>query len=236
MGRMAIRPAPGYALAMHVRDALRARKSVRAYLDKPVPRTLIEALLRDARHAPSGANMQPWQVAVVCGARKQRLERALLAAFKAGEPARMDYRYYPAEWRSPYRERRRQCGLQLYQALGIDRHDRQRRQEQWAANYRAFDAPVFMFFFLDGDMETGAWLDYGMFLQSLMLAAVERGLATCAQASLAEYPDIVKRELGYPPHSILVCGMALGYEDPNAPVNAYRTPREDVHTFARFFD
>ncbi|RMH62766.1 MAG: nitroreductase [Zetaproteobacteria bacterium] len=221
---------------MHVREALRARKSVRAYLDKPVPRALIEALLDDARHAPSGANIQPWQVAVVSGASKLRLQRALLAAFEAGEPARMDYRYYPEHWRSPYRERRRRCGLQLYRAVGIEREDQARRRAQWAANYRAFDAPVFMFFFLDGDMQTGAWLDYGMFLQSLMLAAVEHGLATCVQASLAEYPDIVKRVLGYPESSVLVCGMALGYEDRAAPINGYRTTREDVHTFARFFD
>ncbi len=226
----------GYDHAMHVRDALLVRKSVRAFLDRPVPHTLIEKILDAARHAPSAANTQPWQVAVVSGAHKQSLQQQLEHAFRTGIPAHMDYRYYPQHWRSPYRERRQACGLQLYEAVGIDQQDKQRRQEQWAANYRAFDAPVFLFFFLDADMEAGSWLDCGMFLQSLMLAAVAFDLATCAQAALAEYPDIVRQALGYDETHILLCGMALGYEDTGAPVNGYRTPREDVHTFTRFFD
>jgi len=221
---------------MHVRDALIARKSVRAFLDRPVPRALIEQILDAARHAPSGANTQPWQVAVVSGACKQALQQQLEHAFRSGVPAHMDDQYYPRCWRSPYRERRQACGLQLYGALDIDRQDKVRRHEQWAANYRAFDAPVFLFFFLDADLELGSRLDYGMFLQSLMLAAVDCGLATCAQAALAEYPDIVRQALNYDATHLLLCGMALGYEDRHAPVNSYRTPREDVHTFTRFFD
>lgn len=221
---------------MHVREALLARKSVRAFLNRPVPRAMIEQILDAARHAPSGANTQPWQVAVVSGAHKQALQQQLEHAFEAGIPPHMDYQYYPRHWHSPYRERRQACGLQLYQALGIDRHDRARRRQQWAANYRAFDAPVFLFFFLDAAMEAGSWIDYGMFLQSFMLAAVECGLATCPQAALAEYPDIVRQSLGYQEDTILLCGMALGYENREAAVNHYRTPREDVHTFTRFFD
>jgi len=139
------------------------------------------------------------------------------------------------QWRQPYKERQLACGLQLYGALGIERTDKQRRREQWAANYRAFDAPVCLFFLIDGDMEAGSWLDCGMFIQSLMLAAVEEGLDTCALASMGEYPAIVKAELGFDEQTILLCGMALGYADHDAPVNSYRTPRADVHTFAHYY-
>jgi len=221
---------------MNVRDALIKRKSTRAFLDKPVERAVIERMLDAVRHAPSGANTQPWQVAVVSGEAKRNLETKLEAVFRKGERGQMDYQYYPVEWKSPYKDRRRACGLQLYSALGILREDKQQQKNQWAANYRGFDAPVFLFFFLDADMEAGSYVDYGMFLQSLMLTAVEEGLATCPQAALGEYPEIVKQELGYPQEATLICGMALGYEDEHAAVNSYRTPREDVHTFTRFFD
>ena len=221
---------------MNVRDALRQRKSVRAFLDRPVDRATIARLLDAARHAPSGANTQPWQVAVVSGRMKRAIQQKMEEAFRAGRRGQPDYPYYPEQWFSPYRERRIACGMQLYDALGIAREDKARRLEQWAANYRAFDAPVALFFFMDKGLATGSFMDFGMFLQSLMLAAVEEGLATCPQAALGEYPDIVKAELGYPQDAVLVCGMALGYENADAPVNSYRTPREDVHTFTRFFD
>jgi nitroreductase len=126
--------------------------------------------------------------------------------------------------------------LQMYSTLKITREDKQRQLDQWAANYRAFDAPVMLLFFMDGIMQTGSYLDYGLFLQSVMLMAVEEGLATCPQAALGEYPAIVKAKLGYPDDSILMCGMALGYEDKEALVNSYRTPREEVETFTRYFD
>jgi len=221
---------------MDVVEALSKRKSTRAFLPRAVDRAVIEQILDAARHAPSGANTQPWQVAVVSGARKRQLEQRIEQAFRDGVTASMDYRYYPVEWSEPYRSRRRECGLQLYSALDIERQDRQRQREQWAANYRAFDAPVVLFFFMDAGLQTGSFLDYGMFLQSLMLAAVERGLASCPQAALAEYPGIVKQALGYPDDSTLICGMALGYEDAAAPVNSYRTGREPVTAFTRFFD
>lgn len=221
---------------MNVSDALTQRKSTRAFLPQVVDTQLIRRLLDAARHAPSGANTQPWQVAVVTGEKKQRLEQLIEAEFRNGVAPRMDYTYYPQHWRNPYKARRIATGIQLYRALGIERGDAQRRRDQWAANYRSFDAPVTLFFFMESGMETGSFLDYGMFLQSFMLAAVEHGLATCPQAALGEYPHIVKSELDYPANSILVCGMALGYEDPNAPVNGYRTPREDVDGFTRFIE
>ena len=221
---------------MHVREALRNRKSTRAFLAKPVAREQIIAILDAARHAPSGTNAQPWQVAVVSGQKKSELAQAMENAFRTNGPGVMDYHYYPLEWHEPFKKRRVTCGAQLYAALNIDRHDKERRFEQWAANYRAFDAPVVLFFFLDPTMQKGSFLDCGMFIQSVMLAAVEQGLATCAQAALGQYPELVKDFLGYRRDTILLCGMALGFEDPDAPVNTYRTEREEVAVFTRFYE
>jgi nitroreductase len=220
---------------MNVYDALRQRKSTRAFLGTPVPREKILAILDAARFAPSGSNAQPWQVAVVSGKKKDELTCAMEEEFRNNGLGEMDYYYYPLEWRDPYKKRRVVCGAQLYSALGIERHDKTRRLEQWIANYRAFDAPVVLFFFIDKELQRGSYMDFGMFLQSLMLAAVEEGLATCAQAALGQYPLLVKSALGYSPQSLLLCGMALGYEDRTAPVNNYRTEREGVETFTRFF-
>jgi nitroreductase len=221
---------------MNVSEALNTRKSTRAFLPKPVDKAIIDRILSAARHAPSGTNTQPWQVAVVTGDTKQQLCQELETAFRNQVDRKMDYHYYPEDWVDPYKSRRKACGLQMYSTLKITREDKQRQLDQWAANYRAFDAPVMLLFFMDGIMQTGSYLDYGLFLQSVMLMAVEEGLATCPQAALGEYPAIVKAKLGYPDDSILMCGMALGYEDKEALVNSYRTPREEVETFTRYFD
>ena len=221
---------------MNVSEALITRKSTRAFLPKPVDKAVINRILSAARHAPSGTNTQPWQVAVVTGEKKQQLCQELENTFRSKVERKMDYHYYPEEWVDPYKSRRRACGLQMYSTLNITREDKQRQLDQWAANYRAFDAPVMLLFFMDGIMETGSFLDYGLFLQSIMLMAVEEGLATCPQAALGEFPAIVKSSLGYPEDSILLCGMSLGYEDKEALVNSYRTPREEVETFTRYFD
>jgi nitroreductase len=196
----------------------------------------ITRILEAARYAPSGVNTQPWQVAVVSGQSKQRLQQRLEAAFRNGDKSQMAYQYYPVSWEQPYKGRRLACGLALYGVLGIAREDKQRQLDQQAANFRAFDAPVMLLFFMDPVMSTGSYLDYGMFLQSVMLAAVEEGLATCPQASLAEYPQVVKQELGYPEDAVLLCGMALGYAAEDDIINSYRTARESVETFTRFFD
>ena len=173
-------------------------------------------------------------MAVLSGAKKRELGARLEAAFHAGEQSQMEYIYYPVEWKEPYRSRRVECGKALYRALGIRRADTARRKSQWAANYRAFDAPVLLLFLMDKIVETGSYLDCGMFIQSVMLAAMEHGLATCPQAALAEYPQLVKPFIGCGDSHVLVCGMALGYEDPAHPVNNYRTVREPVESFARF--
>jgi len=221
---------------MNIPEALKARKSTRAFLDTPVSRNKIENILSAASHAPSGTNTQPWQVAVVSGKKKEELTRSMEKNFREGDLGEMDYQYYPLKWQNPYKKRRMICGIQLYAALEIDRKDKDKRYEQWVANYHGFGAPVMLFFFLDPVMETGSFLDYGMFIQSIMLAAVEEGLATCPQISLAQYPELIKEALGYKKDTLLICGMALGYEDKKAPVNNYRTTREDIATFSRFFD
>lgn len=219
---------------MKVSDALHARKSTRAFLDKSVTRETLEQILEAARWAPSGTNTQPWQVAVLMGKQKAELQSKIETAFRNGVKGGMDYAYYPDEWVDPFLARRRACGLQLYSALKIGKEDKERRAEQWIANYRSFDAPVMLLFFIDRIMDTGSYLDYGMFLQSVMLAAVEHGLATCPQAALGEYPDLVREHLGYDNNQIVVCGMALGYEDTSAAINSYRTPREPVSQFTKF--
>lgn len=221
---------------MDLLDAMHGRRSIRAYLPRPVECEIIEAVLDAARWAPSGVNMQPWDVAVVTGNTKTRITDAILAARAAGEAERPDYRYYPDEWHEPYQSRRRACGLAMYAALGIGRDDSAKRVEAWNANYRFFDAPVGLLFFLDRRLGQGAWLDLGMFMQNVMLAAEAHGLATCPQAALADYPDLIRNVLGRKNDAILVAGMALGYPDPDAPVNGYRTEREPVASFARFYD
>jgi len=221
---------------MNVQQALEKRKSVRAFLDRAVEVEKVNAILNSASHAPSGANTQPWQVAVVTGETKQTLQKKIETEFRNGNTGKADYTYYPDEWIEPYKTRRVKCGLQLYTTLDIKREDKEKQLDQWAANYRAFDAPVMLLFFLDKHMQTGSYLDYGMFLQSIMLAAAEQGLATCPQASLADYPEIIKSTLGYAPDDILMCGMSLGYEDEGALVNSYRTPREPAEKFTRYFE
>ena len=221
---------------MDISEAIRKRKSIRAYQDKEVEREIITRILDTARFAPSGANSQPWQVAVVSGETKEQIAGALVAAFRSGKGEDCDYDYYPQKWQDPFKKRRIACGAQLYETLGIERKDREARLRQWEANYRGFGAPAMLFFFLDPSLAIGSYMDSGMFIQSVMLAAMDEGLATCPQAALSGYASIVKDILGYPGDTILLCGMALGYEEKEALVNSYRTPREDVETFTTFFD
>lgn len=221
---------------MQLDEAMRQRHSVRSFLNKPVSYDDVIHLLDNARQAPSGANTQPWQVAVVTGQAKQRLSEAMLRAFTLVTKTNADYQYYPLSWQQPYLDRRRACGLQLYRSLNITKKDKAAQQAQWAANYRSFDAPVMLLFWMNGLMQTGSYLDLGMFLQNIMLCATAQGLATCPQAALAEYPDIVRSQLALPDDGQIVCGMALGYEDNNAAVNQYRTARAEVETFTRFYN
>lgn len=221
---------------MDVLEAIYRRASTRAFLDRPVDRATVEKILDAARWAPSGANTQPWQVAVTAGETRRRLSRLLLAQRQAQMPENPDYAYYPRQWTEPYKGRRVACGLALYQALKIGKDDKDARLKAWNNNYFFFGAPVGLFFFLDRQLSQGSWVDMGMFIENVMLAALGHGLATCPQASLAEYPDIVRGVLGVTADRTLVCGMALGYADSGAPVNNYRTAREPVASFATWHE
>ena len=221
---------------MNVSDALRKRKSVRAFTSQGVEPSLIKEILTSAGHAPSGVNTQPWNVLVLTGESKEQLQGKMEDAFRSGQKGKMDYQYYPLEWQEPYKGRRKECGLQMYSALEIAREDKEKQLNQWAANYRSFDAPVMLIFYMDGVMETGSFLDYGMFLQSVMLAATEKGLATCPQAALAEYPDIVRDYAKLNEDCKILCGISLGYEDESAAVNSYRTNREPIDNWVKFLN
>ncbi|MBX3615277.1 MAG: nitroreductase [Burkholderiaceae bacterium] len=221
----------------HVDDAILSRTSVRSFLDRPVPREVVEDILDVARRAPSGTNTQPWKVCVLTGEARQRLTRRILEAFD--DPAHdashvAEYRYYPIQWTSPYLERRRKVGWDLYGLLGIARGDKARMHAQHARNFAFFGAPVGMIFSIDRLLERGSWLDYGMFLQNVMVAARARGLDTCPQAAFAPYHRIIADELRLPDGEMVVCGMSLGYADRSAPENRLRTEREGVAGFARF--
>nr|WP_223216833.1 nitroreductase [Paraburkholderia phenoliruptrix] len=230
--------APPHA-ANPVDAALLTRRSVRAFLRTPVPRADIEAILEVASRAPSGTNTQPWKVYVLTGRALARLSEALLAAYddpQRDELYREEYAYYPRDWVSPYIDRRRKIGWDLYGLLGIGKGDKARMHEQHAQNYRFFGAPVGLLFTIDRVMERGSWLDYGMFLQAIMTAARGRGLDTCPQAAFTPFHQMIAAQLGLPPEEQLVCGMSLGFADESAPVNALRTEREPVERFTRFLD
>ncbi|MDQ0506718.1 nitroreductase [Xanthobacter agilis] len=216
--------------------ALRTRRSVRAFLPTEVPRETIVAILELAARAPSGSNIQPWQVLVLTGAPLKTLTGELHALSLAGDPGAPDYTYYPRAWREPYLARRRKVGWDLYGALGIGRGDTGRMNAQHARNFLFFDAPVGLIFTIDRDMELGSWLDYGMFLENIMIAARAFGLDTCPQAAFNTYARVIARRLAMPDTQMLVCGMALGHADPTAPENTFVTEREPVEGFTRFVD
>ena len=227
------------ARAAVVDHAITSRRSIRAYLPTPVPRQTIEEILAVAARAPSGTNTQPWKVHVLTGAARQRLSDRICAAHD--DPAQRsqhteEYAYYPTEWRSPYVDRRRKVGWDLYSLLGIAKTDKARMHAQHARNYAFFDAPVGLIFTIDRVMQQGSWLDYGMFLQSIMVAARGRGLDTCPQAAFTQFHRIISEELQLPPEEMVVCGMALGHADPKAIENTLVTEREPVAGFARFLE
>jgi nitroreductase len=214
--------------------AITSRRSIRGFLGTPVPLDTVRHLLAVASRAPSGSNIQPWKAHAVTGAALKRLTDALSAAHFGGEPEKREYEYYPVNWRSPYLERRRKVGWQLYELTGVGRGDREASLRQRGKNYVFFGAPVGLLFTIDRDMEMGSWLDFGMFLQNIMVAARGHGLDTCPQAAIANYPDIVRDQLGIPDAEMIVCGMALGHADQNEPANALVSEREPVDAFTTF--
>lgn len=219
--------------------AIATRRSVRAFLDTPVPIETVRDILRVASRAPSGTNTQPWRVTVLTGRARAELSRRVGEAYDdpAQNPTHVqEYAYYPTRWVSPYIERRRKIGWALYGLLGIGKTDHQRMHRQHARNFKFFDAPVGLIFTIDRVLERGSWLDYGMFLQSIMVAARARGLDTCPQAAWATFHRVIQEFLQLPANEMVVCGMSLGMADPQAIENTLVTEREPVEQFARFLD
>ncbi len=220
-----------------VDEAIISRRSVRAFLPEPVDEAVVRAILEVAARAPSGTNMQPWRVYVTSGKVKEELSRAILESGIRVEKAKWDeYGYYPDQWFEPYHGRRRAVGFALYAALGIGKRNVHQMRAQHDRNFVFFDAPVGMIFTIDRRLNQGSWIDYGMFLQTIMIAARARGLHTCPQAAFAPYHRQIRPLLGIPDEEIVVCGMALGYENAAKPENDLRTdraPLEDFVTFAK---
>ncbi len=217
--------------------AITSRKSIRAFKPDPVPRDVIEDILRVAGRAPSGTNVQPWKITVLTGEPLQRLSQRILAAFDDDTERAAhteEYDYYPLKWTSPYVDRRRKLGWELYGLLGITRDDKAGMHHQHGRNYRYFDAPVGLIVTIDRIMAQGSWLDTGMFLQSIMVAARARGLATCPQAAFNQFHRIIEAELGVPETEMVVCGMALGWADMSKVENTLPVDRMALSEFVRF--
>jgi len=222
-----------------VDEAISSRHSIRAFLPDAIGRDEIERILEVAARAPSGTNTQPWKVYVLVGEKKRSLSAAILAAHHEPQLASQhteEYAYYPRQWESPYIDRRRKVGWDLYALLGLTRDNKAGMAAQHGRNYAFFDAPVGFIFTIDRILEQGSWLDYGMFLQNIMVAARGRGLDTCPQAAFTQYHKIIEQHLAIPDTEMVVCGMALGYADRSKIENSLQTAREPVSGFTRFFD
>lgn len=228
---------------LSVDAAIQSRFSARAYLPREVDKEVLEDLLQVAGRAPSGTNTQPWNVYVLQGARKDQLIQSVCQAHDAlaADPALAAdyaeaYDYYPSEWVSPYIERRRECGFGLYGVLGIAKGEKEKIHMQHQQNYRFFGAPVGLVFTIDRIMGRGSLLDYGMFLQSVMVAARARGLHTCPQAAWNSFSKIIMPHVGAGENEMLVCSMSLGYADEAALVNTFQTTRVDAKTFTHWVE
>ncbi len=229
--------------AVAVDAAITSRMSVRAFTQAPVSRDTIEHLLQVASRAPSGTNTQPWKVYVLQGGSRDTLCDKVCAAhdaIRANPELAAEYReaydYYPEKWVSPYIDRRRENGWGLYGLLGIGKGDKDKMHTQHQRNYRFFDAPVGMMFTIDRVMGRGSLVDYGMFLQNIMVAARGHGLDTCPQAAWNGFAKIILPHIGAGADEMLVCGLALGYADATHVVNTFHTPRAGVQDFTHWLD
>ncbi len=232
-------PVGQLSAAALVDAAITSRRSIRAFLPKTVSQEEIEAILQVAARAPSGTNIQPWKVYVLTGAIKARLSEKILAVAQNPEQNALlqaEYPYYPEKWVSPYIDRRRKIGWDLYNLLGLTRDDKAGMAAQQERNFSFFDAPVGLMFTIDRVLEQGSWLDYGMFLQNIMVAARGRGLDTCPQAAFLAYHQIIRDTIGFPETEMLVCGMSLGYADAEKIENSLQTERAPLAEFVKFLD
>lgn len=220
-----------------VLGALMSRRSIRAFLPDAVDETLLRQLFDAARRAPSGSNTQPWKVVVLTGESRAALSRKILAVYNDPEADKLheeEFAYYPVKWEAPFIDRRRELGWSLYGLLGITRDDKARMKAQLGRNFDFFGAPVGVIFTTDRTMEQGSWLDYGMFLQSVMLMARALGLDTCPQAAFNKYHRIIAEHVQLPGNEMVVCGMSIGYADLSQPENALVSKRDEVDEFVRF--
>ena len=229
-------PAKNPDIAETVEEAIASRRSIRRFLPDLVTRETVTELLALASRAPSGTNVQPWRVTGIGGEAKAALSAAILGAHDGGGKPEREYNYYPLEFPEPYLSRRRKIGWDLYGLLGIERGEKEKMHAQHGRNFEFFDAPVGMIFSIDRMLEIGSWLDFGMFLENIMIAARGKGLHTCPQAAFANYHRIIRERLSIPEDEVVSCGMSLGYVDNAAPENALVTEREPVESFATFID
>ncbi|MBT4288740.1 MAG: nitroreductase [Deltaproteobacteria bacterium] len=216
---------------LDVCQAIKNRKSIRAFLKKDVSDEILIEAVKIAQYAPSSANMQPWQIVFVKGQKKQELADQLLNAYDHKIPANPDMSAYLDQWIDPYKTRRFQIGMQLYQALGIKKEDHERRNTQMRANFDGFGAPVFGFIHMNPEMELGSYYDCGGFVQSLILALYTFGLDSCLQASVTDFQSIIKSYLNLPSSQKLLVAIAIGYGDYDHPVNSFRAPRANLNEF-----
>ncbi len=219
---------------MNVDEALRARRSVRVFRPDPVPRALVEEILEIAARAPSGTNIQPWKVHVVAGEVRARLTREVLAHRETNPPDQRAEFPRTGKRKEPYITRMRTLGKAMYSLLGIPKGDEAANWRQWGRNYEFFDAPVGLIFTIDKDLDAMSFLDIGIFIQSILLAAKARGLDTCAQGAWNNYWTVTRRVLNVPEDEYIICGVSLGYADDSAPVNALVSEREPLENFAVF--
>lgn len=224
-----------YTAEQSVTEAVNTRRSIRAFTSKMPPMDAVTQILDTAARAPSGTNIQPWKVYVVTGAARDKLCEAACKDFEdPNAKHEIQVAYYPTKWFEPYLARRRKIGWDLYGLLGIGKGEREKTKQQHKRNYLFFDAPVGLMFTLHRDLATGSWLDYGMFLQNIMLLAREAGLHTCPQAAWSDYHGVVRQQLGIDETEVVVCGMALGYADESAVVNQLVSERADVSQFVQY--
>lgn len=238
MNRHASPPLNSWSEIKNVVDwSIVTRRSVRAFADQEVSKEDIESILDVARYSASGMNIQPWKVHVVTGPAQSRISSRIAeldADPKSSAELEEPYEYYPREWVTPYIERRRKVGWDLYGLLGIAKGDKTRMHIQHGRNYAFFGAPVGLFFTMDRAMEVGSFIDCGMFLQSVMIAARGRNLHTCVQAAFLKYHKVISDELGIADSQLLICGMSLGFADPAGVENTLSTERETVDSFTTF--
>jgi len=219
-----------------VDEAIITRKSVRAFLPTPVARSTVEDLLALASRSASGSNIQPWRIRIVAGEVKTRLTQAILDAIARDgfKPYQREWNYYPVQWREPFLSRRRKIGWDMYSLLGVAKGDFEGTHQARLRNYEFFGAPVGMIFTLDEDLEIGSWLDLGIYIGAIMIAARGHGLDTCPQAAFADFHSIIRPLLGISEKEIVICGLALGHADPDAPINTLTTERAPIGDFTMF--